>query len=125
MTVGAGYEVLGSDGGNVGFKTPIATAHKFNGFVDQFLSTPDAGLQDLYFFGSAKLPAKIKLQVAYHIYDADEGSTDYGDEINVLLGKKVNDNWSFKAKFVDYYMGSSTSGKGDKTKYTVQTDYNF
>ena len=32
-TYAAGYEVLGSDAGNAGFRTPIATLHKFQGWV--------------------------------------------------------------------------------------------
>ena len=43
-----GYELLGSDDGNYGFSTPLATLHKFNGWSDQFLNTPKEGLQDLY-----------------------------------------------------------------------------
>ena len=43
-----GYEVLGSDDGKKGFATPLATGHKFQGFADKFLTTPNDGVQDLY-----------------------------------------------------------------------------
>ena len=47
MSVGLGYEVLGADSGaGVGFATPLATLHAFNGWADQFLGTPAAGLED-------------------------------------------------------------------------------
>jgi hypothetical protein len=49
VTVGGGYEVLGSDN-NVGFRTPLATLHAFNGWADVFLNTPGAGLRDWYAF---------------------------------------------------------------------------
>ena len=44
ITIKLGYEVLGSDDGQRGFATPLATLHKFNGWSDQFLGTPDQGL---------------------------------------------------------------------------------
>ncbi|MCX7677420.1 MAG: alginate export family protein, partial [Alteraurantiacibacter sp.] len=44
-----GYELLGSDLSTTGvqraFQTPLATLHKFNGWTDQFLATPAAGLE--------------------------------------------------------------------------------
>ena len=48
ITAKLGYEVLGSDNGNYGFSTPLATLHAFNGWADQFLNTPAQGLEDLY-----------------------------------------------------------------------------
>jgi hypothetical protein len=41
VNVKVGYELLGSDNGEYGFATPLATLHKFNGWADQFLGTPD------------------------------------------------------------------------------------
>ena len=40
--------MLGSDGGNYGVMTPLATLHAHNGFADRFLVTPDQGLEDLF-----------------------------------------------------------------------------
>ena len=37
-----GYELLGSDDGTARFVTPLATAHKFNGFADVFLNNGGA-----------------------------------------------------------------------------------
>lgn len=122
--LGIGYEVLGSDSGTVGFKTPLATGHKFNGWADKFLATPAAGLEDLYFYGMAKLPAGISTKVFYHIFDAEEGGGEYGSELDIVASKKVNKNLSFTAKFADFYDDSSTN-MGDITKFTIQTDYKF
>jgi hypothetical protein len=47
FTVTGGYEKLGSDNG-IALQTPMATLHKFNGWADLFLTTPAAGLRDLY-----------------------------------------------------------------------------
>ena len=47
VNVKLGLEVLGGDNG-VGFKTPYATLHKFQGWADKFLTTPGDGIEDLY-----------------------------------------------------------------------------
>ena len=39
VTLKAGIESLGSDNGDYGFATPLATMHKFNGWADTFLAT--------------------------------------------------------------------------------------
>jgi len=41
-----GYQFLGSDDGKFGFRFPLGTNHKFQGFADTFLVTPATGLQD-------------------------------------------------------------------------------
>jgi len=47
-SLGVLYERLGSDDGDAVFVTPLATAHKFNGFADAFLDNGGPrGLQDL------------------------------------------------------------------------------
>jgi hypothetical protein len=68
-TLGLGYEQLGEDKG-VGFQTPLATAHKFNGFADVFLSTPGEGLIDLYAWLVVPLPFGLNLRAVYHDFEA-------------------------------------------------------
>lgn len=55
FNLGIGYEVLGTDN-NLGFRTPLATAHAYNGWADVFLATPGSGLQDVYVSAGVKLP---------------------------------------------------------------------
>ena len=79
------YE-LQEGNGTDSFKTPLGTNHAFQGWADQFLSTPAEGLEDLYFtvvgnvFGA-------KLVVVYHDFETDKGSLNAGDEFDVLLQK--------------------------------------
>ena len=42
LSAGLGWEVLGGDEDEPGeaFRTPLATLHAFNGWADQFLTTP-------------------------------------------------------------------------------------
>jgi hypothetical protein len=122
FTIGAGYELLGSDGGRASFRTPLATGHKYNGWADKFLTTPAAGLEDTFFFAKAPLPLGVKLYTCYHMFEADAGGADFGDEIDVVFTKKLSDNWSLTAKFADFNADSTLT---DVTKYSFQTDYKF
>lgn len=99
-----GYEVLGSDNGNVGFATPLATLHKFNGWADTFLNTPAQGLQDIYLSVGGKA-AGGKWLLAYHDYAADEASAtvdDLGSEINALYARKFKHGLSGGIKYAAF-----------------------
>lgn len=120
-----GYEVLGgADGGNSAFQTPLATLHAYNGWTDQFLVTPNVGLQDLYFSIGTKV-AGVKLLGVFHKFDADEGDIDYGNEIDLLAAKKLNKQFSVLGKVGIYSQGDSNSGKVDTTRLWLQGQYKF
>ena len=110
--VGAGYEVLGSDDGMAAFSTPLATLHKFQGFSDKFLGTPANGIEDVYVKGATKV-GKVGLSAAYHVYTSDEGSIDYGKEINVAAKYKINKNVGGLLKLANY---SADDHASDTTK---------
>ncbi len=101
ITVKLGYEVLGSDGGAYGFQTPLATKHAFNGWADMFLKTPDNGLQDLMLTLTGKLGG-VKLLAVYHDFSADEGSDDYGSELDLLAAKKFGKHYQLGLKYASY-----------------------
>lgn len=114
VTAKLGYESLGSDNG-VGFQTPLATAHKFNGWADQFLGTPGAGLEDLYASVSGKLLGG-KFSVTYHDFSADEGGADLGSEIDALYVKGFAKNYKAGIKLASYSAGDTGTGKVDTDK---------
>ena len=97
----AGFESLGSDNGRA-FSTPLATLHKFNGFADLFLVTPQAnGLEDRYF----KIAGKVKgvnLSATYHEFEAETGDADFGDEIDLTASYKFSKNYSGLLKYADF-----------------------
>lgn len=104
--LGAGYEVLSSDNGIKGFATPLSTAHKFQGFADVFLATPNTGVQDLYVKAgySAKNVGPFSAvggTVIYHDFDADFGGANYGDEIDFVASAKW-DKFTFLVKYGEY-----------------------
>jgi len=100
ITLLGGLEVLGSDDGNVAFGTPLATLHKFQGFADKFLGTPNNGVEDIYVTAKTKLNG-IKLAATYHNLSSDEGSIDYGTEVDLVAAYKVN-SYNFLVKFASY-----------------------
>ena len=107
LGLGAGLEVLGSDNGAT-FRTPLATGHKFNGWADVFLTAPAEGLQDLYAYVSGTCPLTgMKTKVVYHSFESDVGSVEYGDEIDVVASKALNDNLTLIAKYANYQADTS------------------
>lgn len=128
LSVGVGYEVLGSDGG-ASFRTPLATGHKFNGWADMFLVTPADGLEDSYLYASAKCPLDIggTLKVVYHSFESDEGSTDYGDEIDVVAIKKVGKNTTLIAKYANFDSdgGADNPKPVDMERFSIEANFAF
>lgn len=121
VTAKLGIEQLGSDGGNYGFSTPLATLHKFNGWTDQFLGTPNQGLVDTYVSVGGML-AGLKLAAIYHDFAADESSAgvdDLGSELDLLVAKKFSEMYSGGVKYGMYSAGDVGAGKVDTDKLWV------
>ncbi|MGD9812788.1 MAG: alginate export family protein [Sphingobium sp.] len=125
FTVTGGYELLGSDNGRA-FQTPMATLHKFNGWADVFLTTPNAGLQDIY-GGIAVKPAiktlpGFNIALFYHDFQSDVGNADYGSEWDAQVGFKVGKKLGLLAKYADY----DANGFGaDTKKLWLQLEYSL
>lgn len=120
VTATLGYELLGSDDGVVGFATPFATLHAFQGWTDRFLDTPANGIEDVYATLATNL-AGVQLVVAYHELASDVNSVDYGSEWDFSASKK----WGpvmYTAKFADYAADDFGS---DTTKFWLMADINF
>ena len=123
-----GYELLGSDNGNYAVTSHFGTNHKFNGFADQFLTTPVYGLTDSY--ATAVVPvAGMKFVATYHMFKPDDTSTfnDYGTEIDLVLARKMSKQVSLLAKLADY-SGEKVTGNPkstDVTKFIMQAMYKF
>ena len=82
VTIAAGHEVLGSDGGTAPVRMPVATLHKFQGWTDKFLSTPPAGVKDTYLTFSGNV-GPVALTAALHEFVAAKGDMNYGREAGV------------------------------------------
>jgi hypothetical protein len=123
-TVHLGYAVLGSDNGQFGFSTPLATLHKFNGWADVFLSTPAQGLVDLNVSLSTKALGGSWLFV-YHNYSADNATAvvdDLGAEINAQYTTTINKKYGVGFKYANY---SGESGRPDTDKIWLWVNTKF
>jgi hypothetical protein len=126
-----GYEVLEGNGA-IGFATPLATLHAFNGWADMFLTTPVNGLQDLYFRASYVLPMDflefrtLTGIVTWHDYKTDNLGAGIGSEWNLSAELAVDANLSFLAKYASYQgSGVAFGGFPDKTIFWLQAAYRY
>jgi hypothetical protein len=94
--LGAGYEVLGADRGAAltSFQTPLATAFKFQGWADKFLTTPPDGIRDLYASAGWGWPTigvlkAVSVGAVYHRFESDRAVRHYGDEIDLLAQARL------------------------------------
>ncbi len=95
-----GFESLGSNGRRA-LQTPLATLHAFNGWADRFLNTPSAGLDDFYLGVDGPL-GPLKYAVRWHQYDANRGSADFGQELNLQLSWAFAPKWNAFIKYAHY-----------------------
>jgi len=121
-SLGLGHEVLGSDN-NVGFKTPLATLHAWNGWADLFLATPNGGLRDTYAKATAGLPAGLTLTAFHHWFEADAGGARYGREFDLQLTRKFGPRFTALAKFADFRRDLATLP--DVKKVWAQVEFIF
>ncbi|MDX2465603.1 MAG: alginate export family protein [Porticoccus sp.] len=121
VTATLGIEVLGSDDNKGAFSTPLATLHKFQGFADKFLSTPGDGIEDVY----ASVFTNVlgaKVGVIYHDFEAEEGNTNYGDEIDLVIAKQLHKNIHLLFKYANY---NAENFGTDTEKAWLQLTINF
>ncbi len=118
-TLKVGYELLGSDDGKTRFVTPLATAHKFNGYPDAFLDNGGPnGLRDLYFTLTPQLPVKFTGHVNYHRFWSDEYSDDLGQEWDVVVGRPITSYLTGLAKAA--YFNGKPPGPADRWRLWLE-----
>lgn len=102
----AGYEILGADGADGVFITPLATLHAFQGWTDKFLGGGSGniagGIEDLYFDVSKKF-GPVNAGFAYHMLASNDSPTmdDLGSEIGLVFSGKAGP-FDLMAKYASY-----------------------
>jgi hypothetical protein len=131
VSFGAGYEVLGSDTDetpfgvfSTSFRTPLATAHPFNGWANVFTTIPPQGLRDIYGFIQVTLPYDVPVRAVYHSFEADSGGADFGHELDFSASKKFGKYWAVTAKYA-HYDGKDAPVAFDVDKFWAQVEFNF
>lgn len=96
VSLAGGYELLGADGANGQFITPLATLHKFQGWTDMFLGGGSGniagGIEDIYVSLGTSLGG-VKFALNYHQLNSDDtgvsGMDKLGSETGFLVGGKL------------------------------------
>lgn len=128
VTLESRYEILGSDDGNYGFSTPLATLHKFNGWADQFINTPSTGLEDIALSIRGKA-GPGKWAVIFHSFSSNKSlitlsgdgestysDNDLGTELDAVFSMKFSKLYNTGIKFAQYSAGDRRFGKVDTRK---------
>ncbi len=101
------HEILSSNNGASAFQTPLGTNHLFQGWVDQFLTTPNTGIKDTFVSFGGKL-MDVQLLGEYHVFRSDENFTtpagvgtgdQYGKELDLAAAYSYDKNWSGKVEY--------------------------
>jgi hypothetical protein len=126
-----GYEVLEGNG-TIGFSTPLATLHAFNGWADLFLTTPANGLKDLYVQAGYSLPLDefglkaLNPAVVYHRYATDTLNAGIGTEWDAQAELLVDARLSLLVKYANYQgSGVALGGFPDKSIVWLQTAWKY
>lgn len=120
-----GYEILGSDDGVIAFRTPLATAHKFNGWNDQFLTTPAGGLHDFYAGIGIPVP-KVPMKLVYHYFGADDSSATYGHEFDAVGSYAINKNLKSIAKLSYFAAADDVADySNDRVRFSIELNYKY
>lgn len=126
LAIGAAYESLGGApvASGMAFRTPLATLHAFQGWADQFLSTPDSGVDDIYVTVKYKV-ASWDLTAVYHDFSSQAGSSDFGTELDFSAGRKLGDRYGLLLKAALFSADSATTSFVDTNKFWVMLTANY
>ncbi|MFN3233957.1 MAG: alginate export family protein [Gammaproteobacteria bacterium] len=117
-----GYEVLGD--GALGFQTPYATLHKFNGWADVFLLTPTDGLRDVYGTLSATIDRwNIKPLITVHYFETETNTAHLGNEIDFGVSKKINQYFSLCLEYANFFDAQSIYVNTQKVWLTASANF--
>ena len=99
------FEALGA-GDGVGFQTPLASLHRFQGLADQFLQTPADGVRDSSVtlrrdFADIGPVTGIRALARHHWFDAATDGRSYGRELDIVVGGRVG-SLRLDLEYADY-----------------------
>ncbi|MFC6635084.1 alginate export family protein [Microbulbifer taiwanensis] len=128
VTLRAGYELLGSDGADGQFATPLATLHKFQGWNDKFLGGGTGniagGIEDFYVSVGNSL-AGVEFSLKYHQLSSDDSGVSGMDRLGSEYGLVVSGKLGFTDLSLKYsrYMADDFSVDTDRLWITAQAQF--
>ena len=128
VNIKAGYEVLGANGADGQFITPLATLHAYQGWTDKFLGGGSGniagGIEDMYLNVGGKI-GKVSAAVVYHSLASDDSGVSGMDDLGSELGLVVKGNagpFGLLAKYAQY---SADDFATDTDKLWLMATLNF
>ena len=131
--LGGGANIIsGQDGNDRPFDTLFSTAHKWNGWADQFLATNGGnltnGLQDVFVQAGTTFSG-VKFLAVAHWFDTTDANTydgTYGTELDFLFSKSFSKNLSGLVKFAFFNADSAVDNPTvNETVVWVRLNYHF
>ena len=126
-----GYEVLDGCNGGIGFSTPLASLHPFEGLADMFLTTPANGIDDFYLKGSYAIPGVLEMKsltamLIHHDFRTERTAVGIGNEWDGTVELALDQHTSFLLGIADYRdAGIGLGGFTSKTITWLQAAYKF
>jgi hypothetical protein len=121
-----GFELLGSDNGTARFVTPLATAHKFNGFADVFLDNGrPTGLRDFFVSIDPNLPWGMKGKFINHKFWDDDSGDNFGDEYDFVVSKQLMYGFSVLGVAAMYDASQHGQSLGRENLWRTTLDLEF
>jgi len=125
----AGGEEVMQGNGTVGFATPLATLHLFEGWADKFLTTPPNGIKDPYaslgWTGTHLLGLdSVGATVIYRGFEAERVNTSYGSEWDCAVTGKWH-HYAALLQYANYTSAAATPlaiGR-NTSKFWAQLEY--
>ena len=85
-----------------GFKTPLGTNHKFQGWADVFTGyAMQTGLKDQYLTYRMRYK-KLCWRGVYHLFNNYSNNKNIGNELDIELAYRLTRKWEFKLVYADY-----------------------
>ncbi|MEX0737874.1 MAG: hypothetical protein WD071_00875 [Pseudohongiella sp.] len=102
IRIGFTHEILGADSrNNASVQTPLATLHAFQGWADQFLTTPAVGIKDNSISVSGTVSG-TRLSATWHDYQSDTHAMSLGSEWNLQAHRVFAERYTLTLKYADY-----------------------
>ncbi len=121
----AGWESLEGNGRR-GFSTPLATLHAWNGWADQFLTTPADGLRDAYVSAGWQIRKELGWDHILHYFTQDDLGAAYGWEYDTQLRWQVRKEVALLAKYAHFSSLHQAGGPtGDVDKFWAQVEIKY
>jgi len=128
VKLAGGAEIMQGNG-TVGFATPLATLHPFEGWADKFLTTPANGIADTYgsvgWTGSHLMGLdSLAVTAVYHSFEAERVRVGYGSEWDFVLSGKWH-HYAVLVKYASYMAATTTPAAIARTtsKFWAQLEY--